>query len=117
MEVKENEEYDEALSKYYEGRGVSSMIMLNVDTTEADAVAKKLAGYDNLEDVFLVTGDVDMMVKARFTDYDQMKSFLLDKVSNLDGVNDIESMMIITTYKERNKKIELKEKEEKEEQN
>lgn len=107
MDIEENEEYEDALSKYYEGRGVSSIIMLNVDTTKANAVAKELAEYNNLEDVFLVTGDVDMMVKARFTDYDQMKSFLLDKVSNLDGVNDIESMMIITTYKERNKKIEL----------
>lgn len=106
-DINENEEYEEVISSYYEGRGVSSIIMLNVDTTEADTIAEKLSNFDNLEDVFLATGDVDMVLKARFKDYDHMKSFLLDEVSNLKGVQDVQSMMIITTYKERGQKIEL----------
>ncbi len=102
-----NEDYEEVISSYYEGRGVSSMISLKVDTMEADTIAEKLSSFDNIEDVFLVTGDVDIIVKARFKDYDHMKKFLLKKVSKLKGVENVQSQMIITTYKERNHIIEM----------
>ncbi|MGM0510155.1 MAG: Lrp/AsnC family transcriptional regulator [Thermoplasmatota archaeon] len=100
-EINNNEEYEEAISSYYEGRGVSSMISFKVDTKKADGIAEKLTTFDNIEDVFLLTGDIDIIVKARFKDYDHMKSFLVDEASNLDGVMDLNSMMIVTSYKER----------------
>lgn len=105
-EIKRNDEYEEAISNFYEGKGVSSIISCKVDAKKADDVAEKLSKYDNLEDVFLVTGDVDLILKARFRDYDHMKNFLLNDVSTLDGVQDLQSMMIITTYKERFEIIE-----------
>ncbi len=100
-EEKTNEEYEEVISSYYEGRGVSSIISIKVDTKQVDVVAEKLSESDNIEDVFLVTGDVDLVIKARFKDYDHMKNFLLEKTSTLSGIEDVKSMMIITTYKER----------------
>ncbi|MBS3816639.1 MAG: Lrp/AsnC ligand binding domain-containing protein [Candidatus Thermoplasmatota archaeon] len=112
IKVENEEEYEEVLSSYYEGRGVSSLISLEIDTKEADGVAKDLADFDNVEDVLLVTGDVDLIVKARFKDYDHMKTFLTNEVSHFDGVEDVSSMMIVTTYKERGKLIEVEEDEE-----
>ncbi|MFP3871611.1 MAG: Lrp/AsnC family transcriptional regulator [Candidatus Aenigmatarchaeota archaeon] len=111
----ESEEYEEIISNYYEGRGVSSLISLEIDPQKSDKVAKKLAGYHNVEDVLLVTGDVDMIVKARFKNYDDMKIFLTEEASPLEGVEDVSSMMIITTYKERGKLIEAEGKEMEEE--
>ncbi len=99
--TEENEEYEEVISSYYEGRGVSSIISMKVDTKKVDRVAEELSNSDNVEDVFLVTGDFDLILKARFRDYDHMKSFLLDKASELEGIEEFKSMMIITTYKER----------------
>ncbi len=107
--VENEEEYEEVLSSYYEGRGVSSLISLEIDTKEVDEVAEAIAEFDNVEDALLVTGDVDLIVKARFKDYDHMKTFLTDEVSHLDGVEDFTSMMIVTTYKERGKLIEVEE--------
>ncbi len=98
---KNNEEYEEVISNYYKGRGVSLIISLKVDTKLIDKVAEKLAEYDNIEDLFLVTGDVDLILKARFRDYDHMKDFLIRKASNFPGIEDVKSMMIVTTYKER----------------
>ncbi|MFO8109296.1 MAG: Lrp/AsnC ligand binding domain-containing protein [Thermoplasmata archaeon] len=100
-EGKVNEEYEKVLSSYYEGRGVSSIISIKVDTKQVDVVAEKLSESNNIEDVFLVTGDVDLVIKARFKDYDHMKKFLLEKTSSLTGIEDVKSMMVITTYKER----------------
>ncbi len=101
MNLEKNEEYDEVLSNYYQGRGVSLIITLNVDTKQIDQVAEKLSEYENIEDIFLVTGDVDLILKARFMDYDHMKDFLIRKASNLPGIENVKSMMIVTTYKER----------------
>lgn len=111
-EINNNEEYEEAISSYYEGRGVSSMISFKVDTNKADKIAEKLTEYNNIEDVFLVTGDIDIIVKARFKNYDHMKSFLVEKASNLPGVLDLNSMMVITSYKERGQVIFSEEEEE-----
>ncbi len=107
----ENKDYEEVISTYYEGRGVSSLISLEIDPQESDSVAKELADYHNVEDVLLVTGDVDMIVKARFKNYDHMKSFLTEEASSLKGVENVSSMMIVTTYKERGKMIEVDEEE------
>ncbi len=100
------DDYEEVISTYYEGRGVSSLISLEIDPQRSDEVAGELANYHNVEDVLLVTGEVDMMVKARFKNYDHMKNFLVKEASTLEGVKHVSSMMIITTYKERGKLIE-----------
>ncbi len=105
-EEKVNEEYERVVSSYYEGRGVSSIISIKVDTKQVDHVAEQLSESDNIEDVFLVTGDVDLIVKARFRDYDHMKRYLLEKTTSLPGIEDVKSMMVITTYKERFNKID-----------
>lgn len=108
-EEKRNDEYEEAISNFYEGKGVSSVIFFKVDAKMADDIAEKLAKYDNIEDLFLVTGEIDLIAKARFQDYDNMKKFLVHEASNLDGVEDLQSKMIITTYKERFEAIESEE--------
>ncbi len=110
--VENEEEYEEVISSYYEGRGVSSLISINIDTKKSDKIAGSLANFQNVEDVLLVTGDVDLVLKARFQNYDHMKKFLTDKIANLKGVEDVTSMMIVTTYKERGKMIESEEEKE-----
>ncbi|MFW5927894.1 MAG: Lrp/AsnC family transcriptional regulator [Thermoplasmatota archaeon] len=113
--VENPEEYEDVISSYYEGRGVSSIISFKVDTKKSDNIAEKLSEYQNIEDISLVTGDVDLVVKARFKNYDHMKNFLTDEASHLDGVQDLTSMMIVTTYKENGKLIEASFEEDEEE--
>ncbi len=110
--VENEEEYEEILSNYYEDRGVSSLITLDIDTKKSDNIANEISKFKNVEDVLLVTGDLDFIIKARFQDYDHMKEFLTDKVSKLDGVENVTSLMIVTAYKERGKFIEAEEVEE-----
>lgn len=110
--VENEEEYEEILSNYYEDRGVSSLITLDIDTKKSDKIADEISKFKNVEDVLLVTGDIDFIIKARFSDYDHMKEFLTEELSNLEGVNDVTSLMIVTAYKERGKFIEAEEIEE-----
>ncbi|MFW5945879.1 MAG: Lrp/AsnC family transcriptional regulator [Candidatus Natronoplasma sp.] len=104
--VENKEEYEEVLSNYYQDRGVSSLITLDIDTKRSDKIAAEISRLKNVEDVLLVTGDVDFIIKARFQNYDHMKEFLTKEVSNLEGVENVTSLMIVTAYKERGEFIE-----------
>ncbi|MFP4169546.1 MAG: Lrp/AsnC family transcriptional regulator [Methanomassiliicoccales archaeon] len=94
-------EYDSVMSTYFGDEQVSAVVSLKVDTKEVDRIAEKLAGFDVVEDVFLVTGDTDVILKVKFRRYDQMKSFLISQVSNIQGVKDIKTLMVVTVFKEK----------------
>jgi Lrp/AsnC family leucine-responsive transcriptional regulator len=97
-------EYDSVMSTYYGDDAVSAIITLKVDTKEADTIAEKVSEYQVVEDVFLVTGDTDIIAKVKFQTYDQLKKFLISKISNIDGIKDIKTLMVVTTFKERGEK-------------
>ncbi len=44
-------------------------------------------------DVFLVTGDTDIVVKAKFRNYTQLKMFLVEELSAVTGVKDTKTLM------------------------
>jgi DNA-binding Lrp family transcriptional regulator len=89
------------MSSYYGEEQVTAIINLKVDTKDADTIAEKVSKYNLVEDVFLVTGDTDIVVKTKFHNYNQLKRFLVDEISNIDGVRDTKTLMVVTTFKER----------------
>ena len=103
MQEKEGNEIDTVMSSYYGEEQVTAIINLKVDTKAADIIAEKVASYGLVEDVFLVTGDTDIVVKTKFHNYNQLKRFLVDDISNIDGVKDTKTLMVVTTFKERGK--------------
>lgn len=94
-------EYEQILSKFYGEGFVSTLILLHVDTAKVDEIARAVASHEFVEDVLLVTGDTDLVVKAHFKNYAQFKDFMVDTVANLPGVNDTKTMMVVTAYKQR----------------
>jgi len=84
-------------------KAVRSLISLRIDTEKADQIGKELSQFDFVEDVLLLTGNIDMVLKAHFDDYDHMKRFLTIDLTEIEGVEDPTSMMIVSSYKERNK--------------
>ncbi len=89
------------MSDYYGDDQVTALINLKIDTKEADAVAERISEYDVVEDVFLVTGDTDVVAKVKFQSYNQLKRFLVEKVANIQGVKEIRTLMVVMTFKER----------------
>jgi len=98
--MEKDEDYDRMLSTYYGEEQVLAMIMLKIDTKEAERIAKKVAGFDKVEDLFMVTGDVDIILKARFESYKNLKSFVLDSLAPVSGIKETKTMMVVTAYKE-----------------
>lgn len=98
-------EADRDLSQYYAQRNVEAIIMLKVDTARADDIANALVKFPEVQHSYLVTGEDDIVVKAEFRTYRELKDFLIRSLSTLPGVEDTKTMMIVTTYKEAGKVV------------
>lgn len=91
---------DDALTMLYGQEAVSAVITLKVDTKEADRIAMQVAKFDAVLDVFLVTGDTDIVAKARFANYKGLKEFVMKMLAPIPGIKDTKTLMVVTTYKE-----------------
>jgi len=91
---------EQALSALYGEDQVAAVITLKVDTKEADRIATEISKFDVIQDVFLVTGDTDIVAKARFANYKGLKDFVLTSLAPIIGVKDTKTLMVVTTYKE-----------------
>lgn len=94
------EDIEADLEKYYGEEQVTAVIALKVDTKEADRIAARVAEFPAMQDVFLVTGDTDIVAKARFANYKEMKAFVLQSLMPIRGVKDVRTLMVVTAYKE-----------------
>jgi len=94
------EDIDTDLEKYYGEEQVTAVIALKVDTKEADRIAARVAEFPPMQDVFLVTGDTDIITKARFANYKEMKEFVLQSLMPIRGVKDAKTLIVVTAYKE-----------------
>ena len=94
-------ENDSILSSYYGDEEVTAIINLKVDTKDADQVCYGVSLLKSAMDVFLVTGDTDIVIKAKFVNYTQLKRFLVEELSAINGVKDTKTLMVVSTFKEK----------------
>jgi DNA-binding Lrp family transcriptional regulator len=99
-------EIEEDLSEYYGEEGVDAIILVKVDTQEADDIASTLSGFDRIQHAYLVTGEDDIALKSNFETYKALKEFILTRLAPLEGVQDTKTMMVVTTYKENGEIVE-----------
>jgi len=97
----ERSDYEKVITSYYGEERVRAVIQMKVETKEADVIAEKIAQLPEIEDLFLVTGDADLIGKASFDNYPSMKMFIVERLSKIDGIRDIRTLMIVTTFKEK----------------
>ena len=103
MSKDEKADLEQVISTYYGDEQVKSIIQMKVETKEADTIAEKVSRLPEIEDLFLVTGDADLIAKVSFDNYNSLKKFIVEKLSKIDGVRDTKTLMIVTTFKERGK--------------
>jgi DNA-binding Lrp family transcriptional regulator len=99
-------DYDSVISTYYGDEQVVAVIMAKVDTKVADKTAQDIADFDSVEDLFMVTGDTDLLIKARFGNYRDLKHFVVNGLGKLGGIKETKTLMVVSTYKEKGVKKE-----------
>jgi len=93
-------EYEKDISQYYGDDKVTAIITLRVDTKEVDNVARTISTNPSVKDVYLVTGDTDLVLKATFKNYQEFKEFVVGTLGGIKGVIDTSTGMVVTKYKE-----------------
>ena len=91
---------ESAFTKVWGGESVVALIALKVETAEADSVASEAAKFPEVEDAFLVTGDTDIFLKARFPHYEELKEFVLRRLPSVRGIRETKTLLVVTAYKE-----------------
>jgi DNA-binding Lrp family transcriptional regulator len=94
-------ENDSILSSNHGDEDVIVIITIKVDTKDAEQVCEGVSLLNPAMDVFLVTGDTDIVVKAKFRNYTQLKRFLVEDLSSIKGVKDTKTLMVVATFKEK----------------
>ena len=98
--MEKDQEYERVISQYYGEDQVLALIMLKIDTKDAESIAKEVSNFEIVQDLFMVTGEVDLIMKARFENYTAMKSFVLDRLAPIRGIKDTKTLMVVTAFKE-----------------
>ena len=93
-------EYEDVVTSYYGEEAVTAIITLKVDTKEVDNIAMRVSEHPSVDDAFLVTGDTDIILKATFDKYSDLKHFVVTAVGGIPGVKETATWMVVTTYKE-----------------
>jgi DNA-binding Lrp family transcriptional regulator len=94
---------DIELDRYYDKKIVTALVGLRVDVSKVENIAAEIVSDAHVEDVFVVTGDFDIMVKVRFPDYGEFQKYILNRLSKVQGVKDSKTMMVISIKKENNR--------------
>ncbi len=67
------------------GWNINVIIALTVDRGHTGEVLRKLSGDPRVRSIYLATGNVDIFIRARFRDTNELRDFLM-KDMNMDGI-------------------------------
>jgi Lrp/AsnC family leucine-responsive transcriptional regulator len=63
-------------------------------------VAKEVAGFPEVQEVHVISGDWDLLVKVRTADIDSVGKFVVDKLRAVGGIDKTVTCMVFDTAKE-----------------
>lgn len=81
------------------GMSLSSIIGVSVDLTSMHAVGDAIRAYPQVRYVGMSAGRYDLIIEAFFSNQEQLLDFVTDKLGALDGVNNIETSVILKVVK------------------
>ena len=96
----ESDDIEGSLVKYYDGRAVNAIVGIKSEMDKVDSLSKALAGNPSIQDVFIVTGDFDIIIKVRFPEFWNLHEFLVDELIRLPGVRETKTMMVLAAPKD-----------------
>lgn len=98
-------EISKELDEYYTNKIVTALIGIEADVSRVEAIGSELASENFTEDVFIVTGDYDLILKVRFPNYEELQKFLVNRMSQIQGIRGSKTMMVLTIKKDMGQKM------------
>ena len=58
--------------------------------------AGELPSLEEVEEVNIMTGITDILIKVRIKDIDQLNTFVIDKLRNIEGIDKTQTMLVLS---------------------
>ena len=98
----EEDDRERLISSYYGNEAVTALIAMKVDTKDTNEIAMNVARLDEVIDVYVVTGDMDIIARGHFENYNSLNTFVMKKLECIQGIRDTSTLLVVTKYKEDN---------------
>ncbi len=86
--------------EYYDNRIVTALIGIEADINNVEKIGKLIGENKNVEEVFIVTGDYDIIIKVRFPDYMSLEKFIVNELNSIQGIKKSKTMMVLSIIKD-----------------
>lgn len=80
---------------------ITAIVSVVVESTRIPEVAQQLVDIDGVEQVYSVTGDVDLIAVVRVRRHEDLAEVIADRLSKVDGVLDTSTNIAFKTYSKR----------------
>ncbi|MBM9606037.1 Lrp/AsnC family transcriptional regulator [Desulfopila inferna] len=77
---------------------VTSIILMNVDRTSINEVAAKLVEFDEISEVYSVSGKYDLIAIVRVRTNDDLSTLVTVKLRNVENITATETMLAFKAY-------------------
>ena len=78
---------------------VSRLPGINHNLSQRD-IAKKIAKFPEVQEVHIISGDWDILIKVKGKDTEEMGKFVVDKLRGIEGIDKTLTCMTFGTAKE-----------------
>mgnify|MGYP001793109058 CR=1 FL=1 len=85
------------------GLGVNTFVMVSLKGHNKENIEKFIKSIENIEEIIEchhVTGSSDFILKIISEDIGSYQKLMLERVSNIDVVDNMQSMVILSTFKD-----------------
>lgn len=77
---------------------LNAIVMINCAVDSIPEVAQKVADLDGVEQVFSVTGDVDLIALVRVGEYDDLAVTVADSIAKVPGITTLRTHLAFRAY-------------------
>jgi len=85
------------------GKPISAFIMASVVYTtpkgvklEQEDIAKSLKRLEGVDEVYIVTGGTDIIIKVRVMDIDELNELVIKRMRSVEGVDKTQTMIVLS---------------------
>jgi Lrp/AsnC family leucine-responsive transcriptional regulator len=86
--------------EYYDNKIITALIGVEADVNNVDNIGRIIGENKNVEEVFVVTGEYDLIIKVRFPDYIALEKFIVNNLNAIQGIRRSKTMMVLSIIKD-----------------
>ncbi|MEM4254249.1 MAG: Lrp/AsnC family transcriptional regulator [Candidatus Woesearchaeota archaeon] len=87
------------------GKQVLAYVLVSVEyilptggKVQQEDAAKEIRQMEGVEEVSILTGGADILIKVRTKDLDDLNNFVVRKLRNVQGVDKTQTMIVLSSY-------------------